>query len=55
MHSDENEGDYDDAMTFDDEMSTVWNLRKCAAAALDAFAISFDANLLNVSTGIYIF
>ncbi|KZT05382.1 ARM repeat-containing protein [Laetiporus sulphureus 93-53] len=31
-----------------DEMSTEWNLRKCAAAALDVLAVRFGADLLNV-------
>ena len=29
-------------------MSTEWNLRKCAAAALDVLAVRFGADLLNV-------
>ncbi|TFK50859.1 ARM repeat-containing protein [Heliocybe sulcata] len=42
---DEYEMDDDD---FADEMSTEWNLRKCAAAALDVLAVRFGADLLNV-------
>lgn len=47
---DEDEDDYDldDEDDFTDEMSTEWNLRKCAAAALDVLAVRFDADLLNV-------
>lgn len=33
---------------FADEMSTEWNLRKCAAAALDVLAVRFGQELLNV-------
>lgn len=42
--------DYDDAEDedFAEEMSTEWNLRKCAAAALDVLAVRFGADLLNV-------
>jgi transportin-1 len=36
---------------FADEMSTEWNLRKCAAAALDVLAVRFGADLLNVLLG----
>jgi len=39
--------DYDDD-EFADEMSTEWNLRKCAAAALDVLAVRFSGDLLNV-------
>ncbi|KAI0741049.1 ARM repeat-containing protein [Earliella scabrosa] len=47
------EGDEDDYDELDDdefaeEMSTEWNLRKCAAAALDVLAVRFGADLLNV-------
>ncbi|KAI0827995.1 ARM repeat-containing protein [Trametes gibbosa] len=47
------EGDDDDYEDLDDdefadEMSTEWNLRKCAAAALDVLAVRFGADLLNV-------
>ncbi|KAG5717533.1 Importin subunit beta-2 [Termitomyces sp. T112] len=42
---DDYDGDDDD---FADEMSTEWNLRKCAAAALDVLAVRFGADLLNV-------
>ncbi|KAI0767131.1 ARM repeat-containing protein [Fomes fomentarius] len=50
---DEGEGDDDDYDELDDdefaeEMSTEWNLRKCAAAALDVLAVRFGADLLNV-------
>ena len=44
---DEDEDDYD-GDDFDDEMSTEWNLRKCAAAALDVLAVRFGPDLLNV-------
>ncbi|KAG6335827.1 hypothetical protein ID866_3263 [Astraeus odoratus] len=47
---DEDEDDYDldDDDDFADDMSTEWNLRKCAAAALDVLAVRFGAELLNV-------
>ncbi|EDR00554.1 uncharacterized protein LACBIDRAFT_240538 [Laccaria bicolor S238N-H82] len=46
------EDDYDlDDDDFADEMSTEWNLRKCAAAALDVLAVRFSADLLNVLLG----
>ena len=43
----------DDDLDFDDddfaeEMSTEWNLRKCAAAALDVLAVRFGGDLLMV-------
>ena len=44
---DDDDDDYD-GDDFDDEMSTEWNLRKCAAAALDVLAVRFGADLLNV-------
>lgn len=44
---DEDDDDYD-VDEFDDEMSTEWNLRKCAAAALDVLAVRFGPDLLNV-------
>ena len=44
---DEDDDDYD-GDDFEDEMSTEWNLRKCAAAALDVLAVRFGADLLNV-------
>ncbi|ESK97236.1 importin beta-2 subunit [Moniliophthora roreri MCA 2997] len=40
--------DYLDDDEFVDEMSTEWNLRKCAAAALDVLAVRFSGDLLNV-------
>lgn len=45
---DEDEEDYDDDDDFADEMSTEWNLRKCAAAALDVLAVRFGQDLLSV-------
>ncbi|KAI9568792.1 armadillo-type protein [Boletus coccyginus] len=46
---DDEEDDYDlDEDDFADEMSTEWNLRKCAAAALDVLAVRFGADLMNV-------
>ncbi|KAI6131267.1 armadillo-type protein [Pisolithus thermaeus] len=47
---DEEDDDYDldDDDDFADEMSTEWNLRKCAAAALDVLAVRFGAELLSV-------
>ncbi|KAJ6590077.1 armadillo-type protein [Mycena vulgaris] len=51
IDSDE-EDDYDlDDEDFADEMSTEWNLRKCAAAALDVLAVRFSGDLLNVLLG----
>ncbi|KAJ3892224.1 armadillo-type protein [Lentinula edodes] len=45
--SDEDD-DYLDDDEFVDEMSTEWNVRKCAAAALDILAVRFTGDLLNV-------
>ena len=51
LDSDE-EDDYDlDDDDFADEMSTEWNLRKCAAAALDVLAVRFSGDLLRVLLG----
>ncbi|KII95563.1 hypothetical protein PLICRDRAFT_220764 [Plicaturopsis crispa FD-325 SS-3] len=51
LDSDEEE-DYDlDDDDFADEMTTEWNLRKCAAAALDVLAVRFGPELLNVLLG----
>lgn len=47
IDSDEDD-DYLDDDEFVDEMSTEWNLRKCAAAALDVLAVRFSGDLLNV-------
>jgi transportin-1 len=44
--TDDDEYDLDDE--FADEMSTEWNLRKCAAAALDVLAVRFGSDLLAV-------
>jgi transportin-1 len=46
----EEEEDYDED-DFMEEMSTEWNLRKCAAAALDVLAVRFGADLLAVLLG----
>ncbi|PFH50468.1 hypothetical protein AMATHDRAFT_3953 [Amanita thiersii Skay4041] len=46
-NSDEEDYDFDDD-DFADELSTEWNLRKCAAAALDVLAVRFGRDLLNV-------
>lgn len=46
-NSDE-EDEYDEDDDFDDDLSTEWNLRKCAAAALDVLAVRFGQDLLNV-------
>lgn len=43
----DDEGFDEDDDEFADEMSTEWNLRKCAAAALDVLAVRFGADLLN--------
>ena len=50
---DEEEEDYDDYDDdeFADEMTTEWNLRKCAAAALDVLAVRFSGDLLRVLLG----
>jgi len=40
---DEEEYDYDE-----DDMTTDWNLRKCAAAAIDVLAVRFGPDLLNI-------
>lgn len=48
LADDEDEDEDYDGDEFDDEMSTEWNLRKCAAAALDVLAVRFGADLLNV-------
>lgn len=47
LQDDDDDG-YDDDDDFADEMSTEWNLRKCAAAALDVLAVRFGQDLLNV-------
>ena len=48
----EEDEDYDfDDDDFAEEMSTEWNLRKCAAAALDVLAVRFSGDLLNVLLG----
>lgn len=44
---DEDEGFDEDDDDFAEEMSTEWNLRKCAAAALDVLAVRFGPDLLN--------
>jgi transportin-1 len=46
----EDEEDYDED-DFMEEMSTEWNLRKCAAAALDVLAVRFGPELLVVLLG----
>ncbi|KAG7091239.1 hypothetical protein E1B28_010290 [Marasmius oreades] len=47
----EEDDDYLDDDEFADEMSTEWNLRKCAAAALDVLAVRFSGELLTVLLG----
>lgn len=46
---DDDDDDYDDDEDdeYADEMTTEWNLRKCAAAALDVLAVRFGSDLLN--------
>ncbi|KAF7798984.1 hypothetical protein EIP86_010213 [Pleurotus ostreatoroseus] len=47
---DDDEDDYyddDEDDEYADEMTTEWNLRKCAAAALDVLAVRFGSDLLN--------
>ena len=48
LDDDDDEYDYDDEDDDDyaDEMTTEWNLRKCAAAALDVLAVRFGSDLL---------
>ncbi|PCH36569.1 ARM repeat-containing protein [Wolfiporia cocos MD-104 SS10] len=48
LEDDDEDAFEDDDEEFADEMSTEWNLRKCAAAALDVLAVRFGADLLNV-------
>ncbi|TFK65620.1 transportin-PC [Pluteus cervinus] len=48
INSDDDYDDYDDDYFDDDDMSTEWNLRKCAAAALDVLGVRFSGELLNV-------
>lgn len=50
---DDDDDDYDDYDDdeFTDEMTTEWNLRKCAAAALDVLAVRFSGDLLRVLLG----
>jgi transportin-1 len=43
---DEDDEDADDDYDDDEDMSTEWNLRKCAAAALDVLAVHFTNDLL---------
>ena len=51
IESDDEEDDELDDDDFADEMSTEWNLRKCAAAALDVLAVRYGADLMNVLLG----
>ncbi|KAG8926361.1 hypothetical protein FRC03_004321 [Tulasnella sp. 419] len=45
----DDEDEFDDFdPDFDDDGSTEWNLRKCAAAALDILAVRFGDQLLNI-------
>jgi transportin-1 len=46
--TDDDEFDDMDEDEFEEDMSTEWNLRKCAAAALDVLAVRFGPDLLNV-------
>ena len=49
IYDSDEEDDYDlDDDEFAEDLSTEWNLRKCAAAALDVLAVRFAADLLNV-------
>ncbi|QRW12567.1 importin subunit beta-2 [Ceratobasidium sp. AG-Ba] len=47
-NKDEDEEDYEDDFDDDDDLSTEWNLRKCAAAAIDVIAVRFGADLLQI-------
>lgn len=51
LADDDSDDEFDDDDDYDDEMSTEWNLRKCAAAALDVLACRFGQDLLNVMLG----
>ncbi|CCA70510.1 related to importin beta-2 subunit (transportin) [Serendipita indica DSM 11827] len=44
--ADDEDDDYDEDYDDDEDMSTEWNLRKCAAAALDVLAVRFGNTLL---------
>ena len=44
----DDEDDYDDEDDEDEEAYTEWNLRKCAAAALDVMAVAFEVEMLEV-------
>jgi len=46
--TDDDDFDEMDEDEFEEDMSTEWNLRKCAAAALDVLAVPFGPDLLNV-------
>ena len=48
IYDSDEEDDYDLDDEFADDLSTEWNLRKCAAAALDVLAVRFAGDLLNV-------
>ncbi|KAG6834375.1 hypothetical protein H0H93_010053, partial [Arthromyces matolae] len=48
QYDEDDDDDYDDEDEFAEEMSTEWNLRKCAAAALDVLAVRFSGDLLSV-------
>ncbi|KAF9563008.1 transportin-PC [Agrocybe pediades] len=52
LYDSDEEDDYDlDDDDFADEMTTEWNLRKCAAAALDVLSVRFSGDLLKVLLG----
>ncbi|KAG9094499.1 hypothetical protein FRC06_010735, partial [Ceratobasidium sp. 370] len=44
----DDDDEYDDDFDDDDDLSTEWNLRKCAAAAIDVIAVRFGADLLQI-------
>jgi transportin-1 len=46
--NEEEDDEYYDDEEEDDDPTTDWNLRKCAAAALDVLAVRFGADMLNV-------
>jgi transportin-1 len=48
INVEDDDEDFEDEEDFADEMSTEWNLRKCAAAALDVLAVRFGPDLLTV-------
>jgi transportin-1 len=46
LEAQEDDDDFDPDFEDEEDLSTEWNLRKCAAAALDVIAVQFGADLL---------